>query len=143
MHELIHGTLAVSRTRELIEAARLPQARTSRRPAPQAPVPAVTIRFANAHDAARLAALSSLDDRRGRLLRGNLTVADTATLVAEQDGAVVAALPLDGTPAYADPFRPTSAVVSLLEARAAQIERSMAPRRGLLPAITRPLRRLA
>jgi hypothetical protein len=42
-------------------------------------------------------------------------------LVAVAGGEPVAALPLDGGPAIADPFQPTAALVSLLELRLAQM----------------------
>jgi hypothetical protein len=41
-------------------------------------------------------------------------------LVAAIGGEPVAAVPIDGGPAIADPFRPTAALVSLLELRVAQ-----------------------
>lgn len=49
-------------------------------------------------------------------------------LVAAVDGEPVAALPLDGGPAIADPFQRTAALVSLLELRIAQMRDR--PRRG-------------
>lgn len=45
-------------------------------------------------------------------------------LVAEIAGELVAALPLDGGPAIADPFRPTADVVGLLRLRARQLRAS-------------------
>lgn len=42
-------------------------------------------------------------------------------LVAEQAGELVAALPLDGGDALADPFKPTADVVALLKVRAKQL----------------------
>jgi hypothetical protein len=42
-------------------------------------------------------------------------------LVAEQEGELVAALPLDGGEALADPFRPTADIVALLQMRARQL----------------------
>ena len=42
-------------------------------------------------------------------------------LVAEVAGEVVAALPLDGGPALADPFKPTASIVDLLKLRASQL----------------------
>jgi hypothetical protein len=60
-----------------------------------------------------------------------------AVLVAEVGGEPVAAIPLDGGPAFANPFRPTAKVVALLEARAAQVRGVTAPAWG-----RRPRRRL-
>jgi hypothetical protein len=67
---------------------------------------------------------SSADDN-GRLHR--LAVLDSAPeprgpmLVAERDGILVAALPLGGGRAIADPFEPTAGVVGLLELRRTQL----------------------
>ena len=48
-------------------------------------------------------------------------------LVAEVDEQIVAAVPLDGGRAIADPFRPTADIVELLQARA-ELARPRAPR---------------
>ena len=45
-------------------------------------------------------------------------------LVAEQAGELVAALPLDGGNALADPFKPTADIVALLQMRARQLQGS-------------------
>jgi hypothetical protein len=50
-------------------------------------------------------------------------------LVAAVAGQARAALPLNGGPAIADPFHPTAELVSLLEMRAAQLNRSSSPHR--------------
>jgi hypothetical protein len=71
-----------------------------------------TMREARADDRDRLERLAALDSRRvpsGRMLLGEL------------DGELVAAVPLGGGPAIADPFKSTSAFVSLLGLRAAQL----------------------
>jgi hypothetical protein len=52
-----------------------------------------------------------------------------AVLVAAIGGELVAALPLDGGPAIADPFERTAALVSLLELRAAQMRDRPGPGR--------------
>ena len=77
------------------------------------------IREAGPADTAAVRGLAELDGARapsGRLL------------VAEADGELVAAVPLAGGPAIADPFRHTTAIVSLLGLRAAQL-RGLARRR--------------
>jgi hypothetical protein len=74
----------------------------------------VAIRAAQRSDRAALAALAALD--------GALPPIGGA-LVAEVRGSIVAALPLGGGRALADPFRHTSDLVALLEARAGQLER--------------------
>jgi hypothetical protein len=71
----------------------------------------VSIREATLADGRAIDALAALDSSRrpaGRML------------VAEVDGDIVAALPLDGGHAIADPFRHTAELVALLELRAAQ-----------------------
>ena len=57
----------------------------------------------------RLAALDSKQAPSGRVL------------VAEADAEIIAALPVDGGDAVADPFRWTSDVIALMEMRAAQL----------------------
>jgi hypothetical protein len=52
-----------------------------------------------------------------------------AVLVAAVSGEPVAALPLDGGPAIADPFQRTAALVSLLELRVAQMRDRPTPGR--------------
>jgi hypothetical protein len=86
----------------------------------------VVIRRATAADGPALAALSALDSAQLPL---------GPALVAEVGGAPVAALPLDGSPAFGDPFERTTELVALLELRAAQIRRdgeAARERRGLL-----------
>jgi hypothetical protein len=84
------------------------------------------IREAQPTDVAALERLAALDS--GRVPSGRL-------LVAEADGKIQAAVPLAGGPAIADPFRSTTASVSLLGLRAAQLrglarrKRSDGPRR--------------
>jgi hypothetical protein len=90
----------------------------------------VTVRGSMAADAARLRELAALDSRRP--LAGEL-------LVAEVDGALVAAISLDGEGAIADPFRPTADVVNLLELRAAQIARPAGARQGSIRRADAPL----
>ena len=57
----------------------------------------------------RLAVLDSAPEPRGQML------------VAEQEGVVVAAVPMSGGRAIADPFRATKDIVGLLEFRRAQL----------------------
>lgn len=73
---------------------------------------ALVIRTAVPEDGSRLRRLAILDsapDPRG------------AMLVAEHDGVLVAALPIGGGRAIADPFEPTAAIVRLLELRRRQL----------------------
>jgi hypothetical protein len=86
----------------------------------------VVIRRATAADGPALAALSALDAA---------PMPFGPALIAEVSGSPLAVLPLDGHRAFGDPFRPTEALVELLELRAAQLRDDDAPhavRRSLL-----------
>lgn len=99
------------------------------RPALEAPV---TIRLAHVGDEPALRRLAELDSRR---------VPSGEVLVAAVGGELVAALPLDGAAAIADPFRPTAGFVTLLAVRAAQLRRAAdepAPATSRRPAHGRP-----
>lgn len=80
------------------------------------PVTRVTLRYAGAADAARLQHLAALDSAIAP--RG-------ATLVAEVDGRLRAALPLDGGQPIADPFHRGLELIELLRMRAAQLARTV------------------
>jgi hypothetical protein len=81
-------------------------------PEPALDAAAITVRRAAPEDATGLARLAQIDS--GRAPAG-------PALVAEVDGELLAALPLAGGRALADPFRPTGELVRLLELRAAQL----------------------
>jgi hypothetical protein len=72
----------------------------------------ITVRLADYTDARALLDLAALDSAR---------VPAGALVVAESDGELVAAMPVDGGRPIADPFRGTSLIVQMLELRAAQI----------------------
>jgi hypothetical protein len=72
----------------------------------------ITIRTSRAEDAGALIRLAVLDSAEP--IRGH-------ALVAEVDGGVRAALPLDGGRAIADPFTESAHVVALLRAHAAAL----------------------
>lgn len=74
----------------------------------------VTIRRSAPGDGHAIARLFRLEDRRGRAPSGPY-------VVAEHGGEVLAAMPLFGGPAIADPFRRSSDFVELLELRARQL----------------------
>ncbi len=76
------------------------------------PVTRVTLRYASAADADRLRALAELD--HGRAPSG-------PSLVAEVDGRLRAALPLDGGAPIADPSHRGAELVELLRLRASQL----------------------
>ena len=77
----------------------------------------VTIRHSEGHDLSALRRLAELDSAPPPV---------GAHLVAEEDGALRAALPLSGGRAIADPFRRTAELVALLELRCAQLRSSPA-----------------
>jgi hypothetical protein len=77
-----------------------------------APDSGITIRLARGGDRAALERLAALEERPvpfGRVLVGVV------------DGALVAALPLEGGDPLADPFQPTLDLLSLLRLRARQL----------------------
>jgi hypothetical protein len=84
----------------------------------------VTVRLAEASDERALMRLAALDSAE---------VPSGPSLLAEVDGRAVAALPVLGGSAIADPFSRTGAMVAMLELRALQLRgegRLAAPRRS-------------
>jgi hypothetical protein len=75
-------------------------------------VDTVVIREASTEDSGRLHRLAMLDSAPNP--HGPM-------LVAERDGLLVAAVPMGGGPAIADPFEPTAGLVGLLELRRSQL----------------------
>ena len=73
----------------------------------------VTIRRSQTGDALALGRLARLD---GTLYGG------APALVAEVEGRLLAALPLDGSRAFADPFERTAQLVAMLELRSHQLD---------------------
>jgi hypothetical protein len=89
---------------------------------------AVVLRRAGSQDDAAIARLAELDG----------AVHPTGEmLVAEVDEQILAAVPLSGGRAIADPFQPTAKLVELLRIRARLLARSSAPARRLLPRLPR------
>jgi hypothetical protein len=72
----------------------------------------LTLRFASASDARRLQTLAELD---------SAPLPSGPVLIAEVDGRLRAALPLDGGAPIADPFHRAAGIVALLRVRAAQL----------------------
>ena len=83
------------------------------------PLTQIVIRFSERGDERALARLAGRDSQ---------PVPAGALLVAEADGELRAALPLDGRGAVSDPFHPTAELVRLLELRRTPLGRE-APRR--------------
>jgi hypothetical protein len=84
------------------------------------PLTQVVIRFSEHGDERALARLAGRDSQ---------PVPAGALLVAESEGEIRAALPLDGAGAVADPFHRSSELVRLLELRRNQLETKV-PRRA-------------
>lgn len=79
------------------------------------PVTRVTLRYSSAGDRDRLRHLAELDCARPP---------SGLTLVAEVDGRLRAALPLDGSDPIADPFHRGCELIELLRLRASQLAQS-------------------
>jgi hypothetical protein len=88
------------------------------------------IRMAHPDDDKMLGRLAQVD--------GRPPLDHSRLLVAEVEGEVLAALPLDGGAPFADPFRPTASLVEMLKLRAAQLL-AEPPRRGLRAWLSRVL----
>ncbi|CAN5172167.1 hypothetical protein BH20ACT20_BH20ACT20_04650 [soil metagenome] len=86
----------------------------------------MTIRRADTGDALALGRLAQLD---------STLYSGTSALVAEVDGRIVAALPLDGSPPFADPFRRTAEALAMLRLRRDQLDASWGQ-----PRVSRALR---
>ena len=92
----------------------------------------LTMRLSRSDDALALGRLAQLDS----------TLYDgSQALLAELGGELVAALPLAGGRAFADPFRRTAEVVALLELRRVQLEAPLPPTGATLNRVRRAVRR--
>ena len=95
--------------------------------------PDVTVRLARSSDTRQLFSLAALD---------SASVPQGEVVVAESEGRIVAALPLTGGPAIADPFHRTLALVQMLELRAQQLRASSMATPGtasrIMAALNRP-----
>ena len=130
--QTLDSYVAAAQTADRHVAART--ARTARRArrASAADALRLVLRRAAAEDAPALARLARLDSAprpRGEML------------VAEVEDQIVAAVPLDGGPAIADPFRPTVDIVEILRARA-ELLAPRAPQRRI-PRVRMPRVRVA
>lgn len=83
----------------------------------------LTLRLATEDDAGRLRRLAQLDSAR---------VPSGPVLIAEVEGRLQAALPLEAGSPIADPFRRSADLVALLRIRAAQMSEEPGRRRGPL-----------
>ncbi len=92
----------------------------------------MTIRRAHTSDALALGRLAQLD---GALYDGS------PALLAEVDGRLVAALPLDGSRPFADPFERTVSALAMLTLRRDQLDRSQEVSQPRLSRALRAVRR--
>src|SRR3954447_14853466 len=125
MHPFLQAQLASLRNEDLKAAAARarhgsPHSEARGRGSGRAPAD-VVIRRTTSSDGPALAALAALD--AAPLPLG-------PSILAEVAGVPRAVLPLDGGPAFADPFAPTGELVALLELRAAQIHRDEQPQKA-------------
>jgi hypothetical protein len=98
---------------------------------------AISVRLFAERDIDAIRRLAALDEQ---------PVPIGGVLVAEQDDELVAAVPLDGGPALADPFKPTADIVALLQLRARQLREASGVPAGSLSVSRRlqaPIRRIA
>ena len=108
MSSYLNSLLAREKVADLLEAAQ----RRALIDSGQTPVTRVTLRYATAADATRLEHLAELD---------SAMVPAGPVLVAEVDGRLRAALPLEGGEAIADPFHRGAELIDLLRLRARQL----------------------
>jgi hypothetical protein len=139
MIDHLNLTSAEARRREMQRQAELWRLGHPSEPAPQPPAasPApstLVIRMARPQDDPQLIRLAELDGHRL-----DPALQQARLLVAEVEGEVLAAVPLDGGRPLADPFRRTASLVEMLELRAAQLH-AEPPRRGLRAWLSRMLR---
>ena len=130
MHPEFVRFMAQERTRKFEREAARAVLAADARVAPDTRVDdqAIEIRLGRVGDHGALERLAQLEGRR--LPSGSF-------VLAEVDGEVVAAAPLDEhAPALADPFRPTQQLVSLLSLRVAQLHRA---ERRIVPRLRRRL----
>jgi hypothetical protein len=122
MHWYFAEQLQDERRREMREAADLHRRATAPASA-RSDGGEIVIRRSVPGDGAAMSALAALDGREWRT---------GPALLAEVDGSLRAAVPLDGADPFADPFRSSAEIVELLELRAQQLGAFCRERAGLL-----------
>jgi hypothetical protein len=127
MNPFFSREMAQQHIGDLRRSARRERARDL--PAEFAEDPGLTVRALEARDIGQVRLLAALEGRH---------YPNGPVLVGEVNDEVVAALPLDGEPPLADPFRRSQHVVALLELRARQMRNgSRKPRKALLSRVRR------
>jgi hypothetical protein len=109
---LIHPTLTLRLARDRRNDLMLASTRGRLEALGGAPRTGVVLRYAREADRPRLSRLAQLD---------SASAPSGPALVAEVDGELRAALPLDGTPPIANPFHRCAELVELLRIRAGQL----------------------
>jgi hypothetical protein len=94
------------------QSARAGRSSKTKPPERSDPHAAVSIRFFAERDMDAVRQIAALDEK---------PVPTGGMLLAEVRGELVAALPIDGGPPLADPFKPTADIVALLRLRAHQL----------------------
>jgi hypothetical protein len=112
MHPAFHQVIAAERSKEIERAAERTRLRRRESLQPRATVEPVALRLDRVHDRAALTELAALEGR---------PLPPGPFVVAEVNGAVVAAMPLGTGAVLADPFLPTAEILPLLALRAAQL----------------------
>jgi hypothetical protein len=122
MNLFLSNELAGERIRDLREeAARMGRKRGKAAVGKTDRSEGLTVRRFTERDIDAIRRLAALDGK---------PIPSGAVLVGERAGELVAALPLDGGQALADPFKPTADVVELLRLRARQLHGSSGTRRS-------------
>lgn len=119
MNPFLSRELAGEHIRDLREAAARESRGRAEAPARASdPATHITVRRFAERDIDGVQRLAALDEK---------PVPTGGVLVAEHTGELVAALPLDGGEALADPFKPTADAVALLRLRAKQLRAEKSP----------------
>jgi hypothetical protein len=113
MHPAFHQVIAAERSKEIERAAERTRLRRRESLQPRAATAEpVALRLDRVHDREALTELAALEGR---------PLPPGPFVVAEVNGAVVAAMPLGTGAVLADPFRPTAEILPLLALRATQL----------------------
>jgi len=114
MNPFLSKEVANEHIRDLREAARGARVRAEEQSPTRERFDHLSVRPFAERDIDAIRDLAALDSK---------PVPTGGVLVAEQAGKLIAALPLDGSEALADPFKPTTDAIALLRLRARQLQR--------------------
>ena len=119
MHPAFRESMLLDDKRNLEQRTRNAFLWRGHRPTADPPAESITLRGSRVHDDNALDRLAQLEGR---------STPKGPHVVAEVGGTIVAALSLEADPPLADPFRPTTHLIPLLELRVKQLARNR-PRR--------------